>query len=176
MAQNLPRGTPARLLVILTLLVGLVMVSAWRDALQRDRAVWVTYPTALGAVDNVRPDQLPCRLEHSHPPAVISRMGQGEREFRDDTMFRVLSGRVEIPFGIFRSGETGPQEEYFARLRPGKYLPVTLTEFIPAQLPPAAGTALRELSPGAPAESPAATPGKPDQGDSPVKPPANKSL
>lgn len=136
MAQNLPRGTPARLLVILTLLVGLVMVSAWRDALQRDGAIWVTFPTALGAVDNVRPDQLPWKLEHSLPPVVVSRVGQGECEFRDEAMFRVLSERLEIPFGIFRAGETGSKEEYFARVGPGKYLPVILTDMDPAQVPP----------------------------------------
>lgn len=127
MAQNLPRGTPARLLVLLTLLTGLAAVSAWRDALQRDRAVWVNYPTALGDTAFFRADRLPLDVEvGGQVVRLTAQAGEKPAAFRDDRMFRIGPGLSDgLPFQIYSS--VGNPAEYaevplFARAAPGKFV------------------------------------------------------
>jgi hypothetical protein len=126
MAQNLPRGTPARLLVLLTLLTGLVAVSAWRDALQRDRAVWVNYPTALGDTAFFRPDRLPLDIEVGGQVVRLTATGEKPMRFRDDRMFRVGPGLSEgLPFQIYTSTENPGDSidvPLFAHAAPGEFL------------------------------------------------------
>ena len=47
MAQNTPRGTPARVLILFALLTGAVVVAAFRDSLT-ENADRISYPTAVG--------------------------------------------------------------------------------------------------------------------------------
>lgn len=125
MGQNLPRGTPARVLVLLTLLTGLVVVSVWRDALRRDRDLWTRHPTALGDRGFLLPGHLPAQLEIKGQwihltagPAALSR--------RDDRMFRIETGSP-LPFTLFSPRETldagsGSDPRFYGRTAPGQYL------------------------------------------------------
>lgn len=125
MAQNLPRGTPARVLVLLTLLTGLVVVSAWRDALGRETNTGVRYPTALGDAGLLLPGQLPAHLQTGGRHFTITSGGPTFHR-RDDRMFRVLTGAPEgLPFSLFTTRETLPDEaepKLYARTAPQQYL------------------------------------------------------
>lgn len=129
MAQNLPRGTPARLLVLLTLLTGLVAVSAWRDALQRDRAVWVSYPTALGDTAFFQPTRLPLDVEvGGQIVQLTAATGEPPVRVQDDRMFRIGPGLSDgLPFQIYTSSEK-PGESMdvplFAHAAPGEFIPL----------------------------------------------------
>lgn len=121
MAQNLPRGTPARVLVLLTLLIGLVVVSAWRDALRRDRDTWVRFPTALGDTGLLKPGQLPVTLTTGGKTVSLTTGGQALHR-RDDRMFRVAAGEgTGLPFTLFTSRENLVNDEdpkLYARTAP----------------------------------------------------------
>ena len=125
MAQNIPRGTPGRVLVILALLMGVVVVSAWRDALQREAATWIRHPTALGD---------PGLLVRGQPPVQLTTGGKtitltaGNVPFhrRDDRMFLVTTGFGEsLPFSVFSTRETLETEaepKLHARTGPHQFL------------------------------------------------------
>lgn len=121
MAQNLPRGTPARVLVLLTLLIGLVVVSAWRDALRRDRDTWVRFPTALGDTGLLKPSQLPVTLTTGGKTVSLTIGGQALHR-RDDRMFRVAAGEgTGLPFTLFTNRENLVSDEdpkLYARTAP----------------------------------------------------------
>ena len=125
MAQNLPRGTPARVLVLLALLIGLVAVSAWRDALRRGAATWVHHPTALGDTGLILPGQPPVRLTMGGK-AITLTTGAAIFNRRDDRMFRVVTGFGEnLPFNVFSTRETlGAEAEprLYARLAPNQFV------------------------------------------------------
>jgi hypothetical protein len=125
MAQNIPRGTPARVLVLLTMLVGLVVVSAWRDALQRDTGTWVRYPTALGDTGLLLPDQLPVRLDAGGKIVTLTAGGPAFHR-RDDRMFRVVAGAgAGLEFTLFTSKETlsaHAEPKLYARTGPHQYV------------------------------------------------------
>lgn len=124
MAQNLPRGTPARVLVILTLLIGLVVVSAWRDALRRDRDTWVRFPTALGDTGLLQPGHLPVTLDTGGKTVLLTAGGPGLHR-RDDRMFRVLTDAgTGLPFTLFTTKESlGTEEDpkLYARTAPHRF-------------------------------------------------------
>lgn len=121
MAQNLPRGTPARVLVLLTLLIGLVVVSAWRDALRRDRDTWVRFPTALGDTGLLKQGHLPVTLTTGGKTVSLTTGGQTLHR-RDDRMFRVTAGEgAGLPFTLFTSRENLVNDEdpkLYARTAP----------------------------------------------------------
>ena len=125
MAQNLPRGTPGRVLVLLTLLTGLVAVSAWRDALRRETDAWVSHPTAVGDGDLLRPEPLPARLMRRGKALSLQAAGPPSAR-RDDRMFRVLVGAgAELPFSLFTAREHLEAEadpKIYARLAPGQFV------------------------------------------------------
>ncbi len=125
MAQNIPRGTPARVLVLLTMLVGLVVVSAWRDALQRDTGAWVRYPTALGDTGLLLPGQLPVRLDAGGKIVTLTAGGPAFHR-RDDRMFRVATGAgAGLVFTLFSSKEilsADAEPKLYARTAPHQYV------------------------------------------------------
>jgi hypothetical protein len=125
MAQNIPRGTPARVLVLLTMLVGLVVVSAWRDALQRETGNWVRYPTALGDTGLLLPGQFPVRLDAGGKIVTLSAGGAAFHR-RDDRMFRVITGAgAGLDFTLFSSKEilsADAEPKLYARTGPHQYV------------------------------------------------------
>ncbi len=125
MAQNLPRGTPGRVLVLLTLLCGLVAVSAWRDALRRETDAWVSHPTALRDREVLLPGQLPARLVRGGKALSLS-AGGAVMKRRDDRMFRVAPGEgAGLPFSLFTAQENLEAEaepKIYARTGPGQFL------------------------------------------------------
>ena len=125
MAQNIPRGTPARVLVLLTLLVGGAVVSAWRDALRQAQNTWVFHPTALGDAALLQPDQLPVYLNTGGKIVNLTSSG-GTLQRRDDRMFRVQTATEgDLPFTLFSNREnlTGHADpKLFARTAPGQYI------------------------------------------------------
>ncbi|RYD38670.1 MAG: hypothetical protein EOP86_00135 [Verrucomicrobiaceae bacterium] len=126
MAQNLPRGTPARVLVLLTLLTGLVVVSAWRDALQRDRAVWLNYPTALGDNAYCRLDQFPVRVKAEGQVVRLAPADGKVLRLRDDRMFRLRPGPGDsLPFQLYTAVENPASTSdapLYARTGPGQFI------------------------------------------------------
>lgn len=48
MAENIPRGTPARILILLALLLAGTAAGLWHDASRRDTLESVHWPTAAG--------------------------------------------------------------------------------------------------------------------------------
>lgn len=145
MAQNTPRGTPARVLVLLTLLTGVIMVSAWRDALRRQQDNWVRYPTALGDTGILQPGALPATMRLAGGAVLLEKSGP-ETTRRDDLMFRVpaAKGSADLPFTLFTdSGENDPDGEpmLFARTAPHRFQQLKATMGSPEssiQPPPAA--------------------------------------
>ena len=125
MAQNLPRGTPARVLVLLALLMGLVAVSAWRDALRRDAANWIRHPTALGDTGFFVPGQAPVQLT-TGGKAITLTAGKAPFHRRDDRMYRVTTGFGDnLPFSVFSTKETLETEaepRLYARTAPHQFL------------------------------------------------------
>ena len=125
MAQNIPRGTPARVLVLLTMLVGMVMVSVWRDALQRNKGTWVRYPTALGDTGLLLPGHLPVRLDAGGKIVSLTAGGPSFHR-RDDRMFRVVTGAgAGLAFTLFSSKETlsaDAEPKLYARTGPHQYV------------------------------------------------------
>ncbi len=125
MAQNLPRGTPARVLVLLSLLTGLVTVSVWRDALQRPGNTWVRYPTALGDPGLLKPGQLPVKLDTPGGTVALSAGGTPLRR-GDHRMFRVRTEmKPMLPFTLFTTVENlaaTPDPKLYARTAPHVFL------------------------------------------------------
>lgn len=129
MAQNIPRGTPARILLIFTLLTAVVVVSAWRDALRRDPAAEIRHPTALGDPGFFRRGQPPVRIPvagrlielREDPGPAVARAD--DRMFRipvpPDSPFSLFSDR-EIPEGGIPDG--GEEPVIYARCAPGQYV------------------------------------------------------
>jgi hypothetical protein len=135
MAQNLPRGTPARVLVLLSLLTGLVTVSVWRDALQRPGHTWVRYPTALGDTGLLKPGQLPVNLETPGGRVVLSAGGTPLRR-GDHRMFRVRTEMEPmLPFTLFTTVENlaaTPDPKLYARTAPHEFLKLRAQVLDPA--------------------------------------------
>ena len=148
MAQNTPRGTPARVLVLLALLMGLVAVSAWRDALQRGAVTWIRHPTALGDTAVYLPGQPPVRLT-TGGKAITLTAGAVPFHRRDDRMFRVTTGFGEsLPFTVFSTRETLESESeprLYARIAPHQFLRLRASMAGPGALsgtpPPSVSTA-----------------------------------
>ncbi len=124
MAQNLPRGTPGRVLILLALLTSVVMVSAWRDALQRSRTVRLRYPTAVGDAAFYTPGSGPLRIQ-AEGGIVELRESSGARLKRsDDRMFRVDLD-TGYPFPLYTD-----REKLAADVDPRLYARVAEGEFI----------------------------------------------
>ncbi|MES2707008.1 MAG: hypothetical protein V4726_10450 [Verrucomicrobiota bacterium] len=181
MAQNIPRGTPARLLVLLTLLTGLVAVSAWRDALQRDRAVWLNYPTALGDTAYFQPALLPVQIRVGERVVQLTAAPEKPLRRRDDRMFRVAPGLGEaLPFRLYtpqeHPAESGDPPLY-ARTAPGEFvhLQAGLQENISTPAPPVR-ISEKVLPPPAPAGDSFPPETVPVKDDFPDKKATNKSL
>jgi hypothetical protein len=148
MAQNLPRGTPGRVLVLLAMLTGLVVVSAWRDALRRETLrreatqrgeghPGIRHPTALGDAGLLDPGQLPLYLQAAGKNFTLSAGGPIYHR-GDDRMFRVLTGeQAGFPFTLFSTHETISSEtepRLFARKAPHQYLRLR-TRLVQAETP-----------------------------------------
>lgn len=88
MAQNTPRGTPARVIIIFALLAGAVVVSAWRDAL-RGRGGSISYPTAVGDTAFHKPGSPPLQITVSGATFTLNEQNGERLQCRDDRMFRV---------------------------------------------------------------------------------------
>ncbi len=145
MAQNLPRGTPARVLVLLALLVGLTAVSAWRDALRRSSGTWIRHPTALGDTGLFIPGQPPSRLISGGKTILLS-AGTATLHRRDDRMFRVSTGfGGDLPFSVFSTRESldaDAEPKLYARISPHQFRRLRVTQEAPGAasavtLPPA---------------------------------------
>ena len=180
MAQNIPRGTPARVLVLLALLMGLVAVSAWRDALRRDAATWVRHPTALGDTGFFIPGLPPVQLT-TGGKAITLTAGAAPFHRRDDRMFRVITGFGEsLPFSVFSTKETLESEtepRLYARTAPHQFLRLRAALVAPEARP---ATLLPPLS-AAPRPAPEppvrkAIPLGPEEQDFPGKTPEKETL
>ena len=180
MAQNLPRGTPARVLVLMALLIGLVAVSAWRDALGRDAATWIRHPTALGDIGFITRGQPPVRLTTGGKTVILT-SGAALFQRRDDRMFRVTTGFGEnLPFSVFSTREALDAEaepRLYVRLSPHGFLRLRATLDGPAALPGIQVLTAPGLGPPA-AEMPVrkAIPLGPEAPDFPEKTPQNGTL
>lgn len=139
MAQNIPRGTPGRVLVILALLMGLVVVSAWRDALHREAATWIRHPTALGDPGLFVRGQPPVQLTTGGKTITLT-AGTTPFHRRDDRMFRVTTGFGEsLPFSVFSTKETLETEaepRLYARTGPHQFLRLRAELAVPGVLVP----------------------------------------
>jgi len=181
MAQNLPRGTPGRVLVLLAMLTGLVVVSAWRDALRRETLrreaaqrgeghPGIRHPTALGDPGLLGPGQLPVYLQAAGKNYTLSAGGPIYHR-GDDRMFRVLTGeQAGFPFTLFSTYETISAEtepRLYARKAPHQYLRLR-TRLVQAKMPPSSDPAHESHTPipkASLAEDPPEAPGKTDEAD-----------
>lgn len=191
MAQNLPRGTPARVLVLLAMLVGLVVVSAWRDALRQDTETWVRHPTALGDTAMLLPGQLPVQLDTGGKIVSLTSGGPAFHR-RDDRMFRVTTGvEAGLPFALFSTREQLAEEadpKLYARTAPHQYLrlrarigpvsvdppPLSAPDPVPAAIP--AESSARPPPEVSPPPIPKAIPLGPEEQDFPAENPEKGTL
>jgi hypothetical protein len=126
MAQNTPRGTPARVLILFALLAGAVVVSSIQDA-RREGGFRIAYPTAVGDDGYYKPGGDPLQIAvngaifslHEDPSERIQR--------RDDRMFRVPlavpSPRLYTTTVSFPANEVPP---LYLKTADGEYLRVEL--------------------------------------------------
>lgn len=180
MAQNIPRGTPARVLVLLALLLGLVVVSAWRDALRREASTWLRHPTALGDTRLFLRGEAPVRL-NTGGSMILLTAGAATMHRRDDRMYRVATGFGEnLPFSIFSKTENFESEaepRLYARIAPHQFLRLRATIDPPGPLKEVVPASLAMPSPS-PAELPIrkALPLGKEEGVFPDKTPENGTL
>src|SRR5688572_12181705 len=122
MAQNTARGTPARILIIFSLLAGAVVVSALRDS-RRAESGSIRYPTAVGDVAWFKPGSGPLQLA-VHGAVFSLHEESGERlQRRDDLMFRVP---VAVPEPrLYTTTDSFPENEV-----PPLYLKVADGEYV----------------------------------------------
>ena len=176
MAQNLPRGTPARVLVLLALLLGLTAVSTWRDALQRDTASWVRHPTALGDASLFLPGQAPARLS-TDGKNIILIPSKSALHRRDDHMFRVTTGFGEsLPFSVFSTRstlQTEAEPRLYARTAPHTFRRLRVTTHLP-HTPANPAHPVSPVIPVSPVSPPLASPAKPSP--SPPEEPIRKAI
>jgi hypothetical protein len=126
MAQNTPRGTPARVLILFALLTGAVAVSTIQDA-RREGDFRITYPTAVGDDSYYRPATEPLQIA-VHGTVFNLREDPAERiQRRDDRMFRVPLAvpvpRLYTPSNSFSPNEVPP---LYLKIADGEYLRVEL--------------------------------------------------
>jgi hypothetical protein len=126
MAQNSPRGTPARVLIIFSLLAGAVVVSALRDS-RLANSGRVRYPTAVGDISYYTPGSSPLQIA-VHGSVFVLNEESGERlRLRDDLMFRVPLAvpepRLYTSTSSFREDEVPP---LYLKVADGEYVRVEL--------------------------------------------------
>jgi hypothetical protein len=135
MAQNIPRGTPARVLLIFALLMGAVVVSSIQDA-RRPDSFRITWPTAVGDEAYHKPGGEPLQIS-VNGAAYSLHEDAGERlQRRDDRMFRVPLA-VPVP-RLYTTSNTFPPNEVpplYLKTGDGEYMRVELAE----KKPPAEG-------------------------------------
>lgn len=123
MAQNLYRGTPGRLLVLLALLITVVVVSAWRDALQRPVTGVARYPTAVGDSAFFNP-AVPASVRSGERTLDLLPAADAPETRRDDRMFH-LPLETPLPFRLYTGRENpdpATDPPLFAKVAPGRYL------------------------------------------------------
>jgi len=149
-------------MVLLTMLIGLVVVSAWRDALRRDANTWVRHPTALGDDGLLLPGHLPVSLQAEGKIFTLTGGGPVFHR-RDDRMFRVATGdQAGFPFTLFTTHESLSAEaepRLYARKAAHQYVRLRTRLLVPGAVTPPSRPA-----PVPPEENPFADPAPPAQG------------
>lgn len=126
MAQNTPRGTPARVLLLFGLLTGAVVVSSLRDA-RRDDLFRVSYPTAVGDTGYHRPGGEPLSVGIDGTVFQLLEEPADRLSRRDDRMFRVPLAVPEPR--LYTTAESLPPNEVpplYLKTSDGEYLRVEL--------------------------------------------------
>ena len=160
--------------------MGVVAVSAWRDALVRDAATWVRHPTALGDTGFFVRGQPPVRLA-SGGKSIVLTPGSAILHRRDDRMFRVTTGAGgDLGFSLFTTRENlaaAAEPRLYTRIAPNQFLRLR------AAVEDGAGSAAFP-PPGPPATLPPvppvpvrkAMPIDPEEGDFPNEIPEKRAL
>lgn len=132
MAQNTPRGTPARVLILFALLTGVTVVSALRDS-RRPGLASVSYPTAVGDTDFHRPGDRPLQIAVHGSIFSLHEEADERLHRRDDRMFRVPLA-VSVP-RVYTTAESFSGEELpplYLKAGHGEYVRVGLQKGIGA--------------------------------------------
>ena len=126
MAQNTPRGTPARVLILFALLTGAVVVAAFRDFLTPD-ADRITWPTAVGDTVYHKPGTEPPPMAAGGSLFTLREDPADRLQRRDDRMWRVPlplpQPRLYSPVNSFPADQVPP---LYLKTGPGEYLRVEL--------------------------------------------------
>jgi hypothetical protein len=126
MAQNTARGTPARILIIFSLLAGAVVVSALRDSRRADTGM-IRYPTAVGDITYHTPGTGPLQIAVHGSIFTLSEESAERFQRRDDLMFRVPLAMPEPR--LYTTTDTFPEHEV-----PPLYLKVADGEYVRVEL------------------------------------------
>ena len=129
MAQNTPRGTPARVLILFALLTGAVVVAAFRDSLT-ENADRISYPTAVGDFIYHTAGTEPPPIPVEGGVLTLREDVTDRLQRRDDRMWRVPLAvsvpRLYSPVDTFLKDEVPP---LYLKTGPGEYIRV---ELVPA--------------------------------------------
>jgi hypothetical protein len=137
MARNVPRGTPARVLILFALLAGAVIVSALRDS-RRPGVATIRYPTAVGDADFHKPGTGPLQIAVSGTIFTLNEQPAERLQRRDDLMFRVpLAVPVPRLYTTSESFHENSVPSLYLKTAHGEYLKVELRKEATAE--PAAG-------------------------------------
>jgi hypothetical protein len=130
MAQNIPRGTPARVLLIFALLLGAVVVSSIQDARRQD-GFRITWPTAVGDDTYHKPGGEPLQIVVNGSAFSLHEDASERLQRRDDRMFRVPLA-VPVPRLYTTSNSLPPNEvpPLYLKTGDGEYMRVELGEKI----------------------------------------------
>jgi len=128
MAQNTPRGTPARVLIIFALLTGAVVVSALRDS-RRAESGRIRYPTAVGDTTYYTPGSGPVQISVQGSHFALHEVSGERLQRRDDRMFRVPLGVPEPR--LYATTSSFPEQEVpplYLKVGDGDYVRMELRE------------------------------------------------
>ena len=143
MAQNIPRGTPARVLIVFALLGGAVAVSTIQDARKSD-LFRITYPTAVGDDSYYKSGGEPVQITVNGTVFSLHEVTGEKILRRDDRVFRVPLS-VPVP-RLYTTSDSFPANEI-----PPLYLKTADGEYQRVELQAGAGKS--EQSPASPRTS-----------------------
>ncbi len=121
MAENIPRATPGRLLLLFSLLFLAVAAATWRDAPRRESLDSVDFPTAMGDEELCPPEALTiaggfaARLFGEEKDAIWSPTGPEAIEWPEDRLYKV--GRdLGDRFYIYQPARGPKADSHFVKM------------------------------------------------------------
>ncbi|MBP7950489.1 MAG: hypothetical protein KA004_12610 [Verrucomicrobiales bacterium] len=128
MAENLPRSTPARVLLLFAFLFAGVVAAVWRDGQMRPQLESVVYPTALGDALEVPPTVLAGAVFQAWTDAdpggaSFKATAEPPLKLAPDRLLRA-GAAADGAFWLYRPDAKSGRQGLFLRMPDGQFLPL----------------------------------------------------